>query len=155
LLSAVGIPLVGSQTAKIIAQHYGDYENLKNAKAEDLLKIDTVGEEIAKSTVEFFEDENNRRLFEKFREYGLSLKEEFVQNSGKLKGKTVVLTGTLSKFTRDEATEILEKNGAKVAGSVSKKTALVIAGENAGSKLSKAEELGIEVKGEEFLENLE
>jgi len=154
VLSAVGIPLVGNQTAKLIAQNFRNYENLQNAKTDDLLKIDMIGEEIAKSVVEFFADEKNRQLFRKLAECGVVLEEEVAQNSGKLNGKTIVLTGTLSKFTRDEATAILEKHGAKVAGSVSKKTALVVAGENAGSKLDKAQELGIEVKGEEYLEEL-
>ena len=154
VLSAVGIPLVGNQTAKLIAQNFGNYENLKNAKFDDLLKIDMVGEEIAKSVVEFFADEQNQMVFQKLSDSGVSLKEDIPQNSGKLNGKTIVLTGTLSKFTRDEATAILEKHGAKIAGSVSKKTAFVVAGENAGSKLDKAQELGIEVKGEGFLEGL-
>ena len=155
VISAVGIPLVGNQTAKNIARAFKNYENLKNAKAEDLLKIDMIGEEIAKSVSAFFEDEENQKLFDKFAKFGVSLEEEIVETSEKLAGKTVVLTGTLSKFTREEATAILEKNGAKVAGSVSKKTSLVIAGENAGSKLDKANELNIEIAGEDYLEALQ
>ena len=154
VISAVGIPLVGNQTAKNIAKTFKNYENLKNAKADDLLKIDMIGEEIAKSVARFFEDEENQKLFEKFAKFGVSLEEEISESSEKLAGKTIVLTGTLSKFSREEATAILEKNGAKVAGSVSKKTSLVIAGENAGSKLDKARELGIEIAGEDYLEEL-
>jgi len=154
VISAVGIPLVGNQTAKLIAREFRNYENLKLAKIDDLLKIGTVGEEIAKSVVAFFADEENQKLFDKFAESGVSLKEDVRENTGELSGKTVVLTGTLGKFTREEATAILEKHGAKIAGSVSKKTSLVIAGENAGSKLDKAKELGVEITGETYLEEL-
>lgn len=154
VISAVGIPLVGNQTAKIIAQNFRNYENLKNAKVDDLLKIDMIGEEIAKSIVAFFADDENNKLFDKFAKYGVSLEEEASENTGKLFGRTIVLTGTLNKFTRDDAIAILEKHGAKVASSVSKKTTLVIAGENAGSKLNKARELGVEIAGEDYLEKL-
>jgi DNA ligase (NAD+) len=154
VLSAVGIALVGNQTARLIARNFKNYENLKNAGVEDLLKIDMIGEEIAKSITDYFSDEENIRLFDKFARFGVLLEEEVSQNSGKLEGKTIVLTGTLS-ISRDEATAILQKHGAKVAGSVSKKTSLVIAGENAGSKSDKAKELGIEIVGEEFFRNLD
>ena len=154
VISSVGIPFVGSQTAKIIAQNFKNYENLINAKIDDLIKIDSIGEEIAKSVFDYFANEENRNLFEKFAQYGVSLSEIVSENSGKLAGKTIVLTGTLSKFTREEATQILEKHGAKIASSVSKKTSLAIAGDNAGNKLDKAKELGIEIAGEEFLQNL-
>lgn len=155
VITAVGIPLVGNQTAKLIAQNFKNYENLKNSKEDDLLKIDMIGEEIAKSVVAFFADEENQKIFDKFAEFGVSLEEEISENSSELQGKTIVLTGTLTKFTRDEATVILEKYGAKVAGSVSKKTSLVIAGENAGSKLDKARELNVEIADESYLEELQ
>jgi len=154
LISAIGIALVGAQTAKLIARNFKNYENLTNAKIDDFLKIDSVGEEIAQSVADYFADEKNKKLFERFARYGVSLCETTDENSGKLSGMTIVITGTLS-ISREEATQILEKHGAKVAGSVSKKTFLVIAGENAGSKLDKAEELGVKIVGEEFLEELQ
>ncbi|MCL1945904.1 MAG: NAD-dependent DNA ligase LigA [Chitinivibrionia bacterium] len=155
VISAVGISFVGNQTAKLIAQNFKNYENLANAKFDDLIKIDSVGEEIAKSVIDYFANEENRKLFEKFERYGILLSEEISENSGKLTGKTIVLTGTLSKFTREEASKILEKHGAKIASSVSKKTSFLIVGEDAGSKLDKAKELKIEIAGEDFIENLQ
>jgi DNA ligase (NAD+) len=153
IISAVGIPLVGSQTAKLIARNFKNYENLINAKVDDFLKIESVGEEIAKSIADYFAEEKNKRLFERFAQYGVSLCEASNESSGKLSGKTIVLTGTLS-IPREEAAQILEKHGAKVANSVSKKTSLIIAGENAGSKLDKAKKFGVEIVGEDFLKEL-
>ena len=154
VISATGIALVGAQTAKLIARNFKNYENLINAEIDDFLKIDSIGEEIAKSVADYFANEKNKMLFERFAQYGVSLCEAADENSPNLAGKTIVLTGTLS-ISREDAAQILEKHGAKVANSVSKKTSLVIAGENAGSKLDKAEELCVKIVGEEFLKELQ
>jgi DNA ligase (NAD+) len=153
VISAVGIALVGSQTAKLIAREFKNYENLIDAKIDDFLKIDSIGKEIAKSVENYFADAENRKLFERFAQYGVLLCEATDENTGKLEGKTIVLTGTLS-ISREEAVQILEKHGAKIANSVSKKTSLVVAGENAGSKLNKAKGFGIKIVTEEFLYGL-
>lgn len=155
LLTGIGIPLVGAQTAKLITKHYPVLDDLYNVTKDQFLKIDSVGEEIADSLVKFFASNDTRDLFGRLALAGVKLTED-VEPIGeqKLLGQTIVLTGTLTKFTRTEAQELLEKHGAKVSGSVSKKTSAVVAGTEAGSKLTKAQELGVTVYGEEFLESL-
>ncbi len=156
LLFGLGIRHVGSKVARILAEHFQSIDRLQQASVEQLLEVDEVGEVIARSIVDFFAIESNRELIDNLKAYNLTTtqsKEEV--ETGFFTGKTVVLTGTLQQMGRNEARELLIKQGATVTGSVSKKTDLVIAGESAGSKLDRAQELGIQVLDEaEFLEKL-
>ena len=155
LIFALGIRHVGEKTAKILARNYKTLDNLMNASYEELCNINDVGEIIAKSIKDFFSQEENIFTINKLKEYGVNMT---IDNSGykedeNFLGKTFVLTGTLSSITRDEATNIIESNGGKVSGSVSKKTSVVIVGADPGSKYTKALELGIPIwQEEEFLE---
>ena len=155
LLFGLGIKEVGAKMAKTLSRIYGDLDSLMNADEEELLEINDVGPVVAHSIVSWFSNERNRETIEKLRECGLNFK--FLGSTSKaansyFSGKTVVLTGILSSMGRKEATEVLENLGAKVTGSVSKSTDAVIAGEEAGSKLDKAQALGITVLSEsEFL----
>ena len=156
LLFGLGIKEVGAKMAKTLSRIYGNIAALLNATEEELLEINDVGPVVAKSIFEWFRSERNRETVEKLRSKGLNF--TFKGSTTKaansyFSGKTVVLTGTLSSMGRKEATEILENLGAKVTGSVSKSTDAVIAGVEAGSKLDKAQSLGITVLDEtEFLE---
>lgn len=154
----LGIRFIGGKSAKNIAKALKNVDNLVKADYEKLIEIEEVGDKMAKSIVAFFKDEHNLMLIEKFKsaEVNFSLKADYKEESFKFQGMTFVLTGSLSTLTRNEAAELIEKNGGKVAGSVSKKTSYVLAGEEAGSKLKKAEELGIQVLSEEeFLAKVE
>jgi DNA ligase (NAD+) len=155
---ALGIRQVGESTAKDLAKYFGSLDPIMDASLEQLLEVKDVGPIVAESIHQFFAEEHNRTVIEQLRAPG---KVTWVEGPpapkapvGVLAGKTVVLTGTLPTLTRDEAKEMLEAAGAKVAGSVSKKTDYVVAGADAGSKLAKAEELGVPVLDEEGLHKL-
>lgn len=155
-LFALGIPNTGKTTTKELAEHYRSLDRIMHASVEELMELPDIGGIVAESIVSFFSDSLMRSSIDKMLTLGVrpyaEEKAEAVDESNPFYGKTVVVTGTLSVFGRDEATRRLEALGAKVTGSVSKKTDLVIAGENAGSKLAKAKELGIEViEDEEIL----
>ena len=157
LIFALGIPHVGAKTAKIIASNFDTMEKLKNVTFEDLVSISDIGDIIAKSIIEFFNNENNKETINKLKELGLNMKYlgQKVEANDEFSGKTFVLTGSLQLFTRDEASEKIESLGGKTSSSVSKKTSVVIVGENPGSKYDKARELGIEIwTEEEFKEHL-
>jgi len=157
VLTGIGIPLVGAQTAKLLAKTFPVLDELYSATLEEYTAIESVGDEIAESLVTFFQSDQAREMFGKLALCGVKLTEDVIavdESELKLVGQTIVLTGKLVKFGRKEAQQLLETHGAKVSSSVSKKSSGVVAGENAGSKLKKAEELGIPVYGEEFLENL-
>lgn len=148
LLFALGIRFVGERAARLLAESYGEIGALAAASAEELQRIGEIGPKVADSVVAFFADEKNRARLEALQRHGVGLRQtrrRVVASAGPFAGKTVVLTGTLEGSTREEAAALLEAAGAKIAGSVSKKTHLVIAGENAGSKLDKARLLGVEV----------
>ena len=155
VLFGLGIKEVGAKTAKVLARKYGDIDALSQASEEELSEIADVGPVLVKSLTEWFKDEKNQELIGQLKERGMNFK--FIGNAVKaagnyFSGKTVVLTGTLSSMGRKEATALLEDVGAKVTGSVSKATDCVIAGVEAGSKLDKAQQLGIQVLDEqEFL----
>lgn len=153
LLFALGIRDVGESTAKTLAKFFGALDPIMNADLETLMQVPDVGPIVAKRIVNFFHEQHNREVISGLRAAGVVWKEGAPQRSaeGPLVGKTVVLTGGLSSMSRDEAGDKLEALGAKVAGSVSKKTSIVIAGEAAGSKLEKAKELGVEVWDENQL----
>lgn len=153
---AIGIPNIGSKTARDLAKRYGSIEALRNAPRDELVQMDDVGGIVADSIAGFFEDENNIRLVQALLDAGVTPEPpKKAAVGGAFEGMTVVVTGTLERFSRSEAEEAIRNAGGKTAGSVSKKTSLVVAGENAGSKLDKANQLGVPVIGEaEFLAKL-
>jgi len=154
VIYGLGIRMVGERTAQFLAEHFGSMAALESAGVEELQNVNEVGPRIAESIVEFFGIAANRKLVERLREAGLTLKGQKKERGTKLAGKTFVLTGTLAHFTRDEAKKMIEDAGGKVAGSVSKKTDYVVAGTEAGSKLDKAKELGVRVINEREMEKL-
>lgn len=153
LLFAFGIRQVGRKAAKVLAAHFGSLEALCAATEEELTCIDDVGAITAKNIVDWLSSDQSKHLIETLRSHSVNMLSTAQPTGDKLAGKTFVLTGTLEQFTRDEASQMIEKLGGKVSGSVSKKTSYVVAGEAAGSKLKKANDLGIPVLSEaEFLQ---
>ncbi len=155
LLFGLGIPNVGEKTSKILAARYETLDNLMNATFEELNQISDIGEIIAKSIIDFFQNEKNRDIIEELKELkvGMEYTGPKVVINENFNGKTFVITGTLTKYTRDEVEEKIENLGGKTSSSVSKKTSAVIVGENPGSKYTKAVELGIPIWNEEDLES--
>ena len=156
LLFGLGIRHVGSKASKLLVQHFHSIETLAQADPEEVSNIETLGSVIAKSLQTYFATEGSKILLRELKELGVSLdyKGQVVAGDAALSGLTVVLTGKLERLNRSEAKSKLESLGAKVTGSVSKKTDLVVAGADAGSKLQKAQELGIEIRDEAWLEGL-
>jgi DNA ligase (NAD+) len=144
---------VGESTATALAGHFGDLASLQAADEEALQEVEDVGPIVAAHVHAFFNEDHNTEIVATLVAQGIVWQPPIVppRSEGPLSGKTVVLTGTLSSMTRDEARDLVTKLGAKVGSSVSKKTDLVVAGARAGSKLKKAEQLGVEVWGEEEL----
>lgn len=156
LIFALGIRQVGAKTGKILAASFGSLDNLMAATIEELTAIDDVGVVTAKNIYTWFRQEQSVHLIERLRQAGVNFESKRIISDARFAGKTFVLTGALSKFTREEATEKIELFGGKAAGSVSKKTSFVVVGENAGSKQRKALELGIPILTEdEFLEMIQ
>lgn len=150
---AIGIPNVGAKTAKDLARRFGTIEALRSATAEQLTEVPDVGEIVARSIVEFFADPSIATQVDRLLAHGVKPRPEEVQQDSPISGKTIVVTGTLEKLDRRQAEALIESLGGKAAGSVSKKTDYVLAGESAGSKLTKARELGVRVLNEqEFFE---
>jgi DNA ligase (NAD+) len=157
VLFGLGIRHVGSSVAAALAKHYGSFSALQQADEDDIAGIDGVGPKIAQSVVEFLSVPENLAVIERLREAGVSLEEEGAGDQARpqtLAGLTFVLTGSLERHTRDEAGDALRALGAKVSGSVSKKTSFVVAGASAGSKLTKAESLGVRVLDEGELDRI-
>ena len=155
LLTALGINHIGAKASKILARKYKNIDNLSKASFEELSEIVDIGPIMAKSIVDFFEEEQTKDLIEKLKQAGVNIKSlEKEEQNQKFEGLTFVLTGSLEKYTRQEATELIEKYGGKVSGSVSKKTNYLLAGEDAGSKLTKAQSLGVKIISEEEFEKL-
>ena len=155
VLNGLGIRNIGVKAAKSIAKHFKNIDNIMAASYEDFIQIDDVGEIMAKSICEFFSQEQTKDLIEKLRENGVNLdclEDDITDN--RFEGKIFVLTGALDKYSRKEAEEIIEKFGGKTSSSVSKKTTYVLSGEESGSKLTKARELGVQVISEEDFENM-
>ena len=156
LIFGLGIRFVGSKASKNLTKYYHSIDEMISAKYEDLIQIDDIGDVMANSIVDYFKNETHLKIIEKLKSYGVNPKsvvkeKEFLP----LLGKTLVVTGTLESLSRDEANNLIEENGGKASSSVSKKTSYVLAGVNAGSKLTKAQELGISIITEkEFLEML-
>jgi len=155
VLFAIGIRHVGIHVARILAEAFGSMDALRAARLEELIRVHEIGEKVASSVVDFFSRPESLRLLDKLEKAGVRMKEEARANQGRpLEGKTFVITGALSNWTRDEAQEELRVRGARVAASVSKKTSAVISGESAGSKLEKARSLGIPVLDESAFRRL-
>ena len=149
LVFALGIRHVGQKAGKILADYFGSMENLMNATLEELTAIEGFGGIMAKSVADFFSLEQSKREIEYLAAYGVNMNSQKEKIDNRFEGKTFVLTGTLPTYSRNEASEIIEKFGGKTASSVSKKTSYVLAGEEAGSKLVKAQTLGVTIITEE------
>ena len=154
VIYGLGIRMVGERTAQFLAEHFGSMDALMNATQEELEQVNEVGPRIAESISEFFHEPKNRELVRRLRDAGLTFSGKKRERGTKLAGKTFVLTGTLAKYSRDEAKKLIEDAGGRVSGSVSKKTDYVVAGNDAGSKLDKAKELGVPVIEEAEMERL-
>jgi DNA ligase (NAD+) len=154
VIFALGIRHVGERTAKLLANHYGAIEPLLDATSEQLEEIHEIGPEVARSIREWFSDPLYRRELQDLLKFVTPQPPKRGSGQGILAGKTLVLTGTFPTLSRTEATRLIEEQGGKVSGSVSKKTHYLVAGEDAGSKLTKARELGVPVLDEEGLKRL-
>lgn len=153
LIYGLGIRNIGSASAKLLCDRFGDLESIINATAEEIAKIDGFGEIMAQSVAKAFKEPHMLEIIERLKSYGVNVFYEKKQKDNRFEGKTFVLTGTLPTLKRAEAKEIIESYGGKASGSVSKKTDYVLAGDEAGSKLTKAENLGIKIISEdEFLD---
>ena len=150
LINSLGIRHVGVKLAKTLAKYYKTMENLANANYEELRMVDDVGEITAQAINEFFSQEQTIDLLEKLKTAGVNMTVQTAENQDqRFAGKTFVLTGSLNNYTREQASQIIENFGGKTSSSVSKKTDYVLAGEDAGSKLKKAQELGVTIISEE------
>ncbi|MBL9093978.1 MAG: NAD-dependent DNA ligase LigA [Planctomycetaceae bacterium] len=159
LLNAISIRHVGARTAVVLAEHFGSMDKLAAASEEELSEVNEIGPTIAAGVAAFFRSDEGRQIVEELKAAGLDMTAEVraaaqAATEGKLAGQTLVVTGTLVKYTRDEIEELIHKHGGKPASSVSKKTSYVVAGENAGSKLDKAQSLGVPVITEDEFEKL-
>jgi DNA ligase (NAD+) len=144
LIFALGIRFVGERTGQLLADHFGSLDRLAKASEEELYEVEEVGPRVAESIKQFFREKQNLAVLEKLRKAGLQFEQKKVRKAeGKLAGKQFVLTGTLPRYSRDEATRMIEEAGGRVIGSVSKKTDYVVAGADPGSKLDKARALGV------------
>jgi DNA ligase (NAD+) len=156
LIAALGIRHIGGQSAQILAEHFGSLSALMAAEEAELAEIDQIGPTMAKSIYEYFQDPENRSVIEKLLAAGVKPERPKTQRSDKLAGKTIVVTGTLENFSRQQAEQAIRQAGGKPSSSVSKKTDFVLAGENPGSKLQKARKFGIEIIGEkQFMKMIE
>lgn len=156
LITGLGIRNVGKQSAKVISENFPDMEAVMNASAERIMELPDFGQIAAKDMVEFFSSEKNREMIAKLESLGVNMKslDAVTKKDDRFAEKTFVLTGTLPSMTRDQASEIIMSYGGKVSGSVSKKTSYVLAGEEAGSKLTKAQSLGISIISQQEFEEM-
>ncbi len=149
LIFALGIRYVGERTAQLLAEHFGSLDKLAKASEEELLEVHEVGPKVAEGIIEFFSEKSNRDLIEKLRKAGLRFTEERkAPKDSRLAGKTFVITGTLERWSREDAKELIESRGGTVTDSVSKKTSYLVVGAEPGSKLEKARSLGVETLDE-------
>lgn len=155
VIFGLGIDLIGSKAASILANHFKTMDSLEEASFDELTNIEEVGHKMADSIIAFFKEKQNKEILDKLKEAGVNMVKKKSENTSNIfDGLTFVLTGTLSNYTRDEAKKLIEERGGKVTGSVSKKTNYVVAGTDPGSKLSKAQQLGVKVIDEEEFENM-
>ncbi len=155
VINALGIRQVGIKAAKVLAKKYKTMDNLMDASLESLCTVNDVGQITASNIYEFFRQEQTIDMISKLKQAGVNMNiNEKEEMDNRFEGKTFVLTGSLSKYTRDEASKLIEKFGGKTSSSVSKKTDYVLAGEDAGSKLIKAQTLEITILTEEEFENM-
>lgn len=155
VINALGIRQVGIKAAKVLAKKYKTMDNLMEASLESLCEASDVGEITANNIYEFFKEEQTIDMIKRLKEAGVNMKlNEEEETDNRFEGKTFVLTGSLTKYTRNDASNLIEKFGGKTSSSVSKKTDYVLAGEDAGSKLTKARDLGIRIISEEEFENM-
>ena len=154
VLFGLGIRFVGERTAQLLAEEFGSMDDLMAASTEELERVNEVGPRVAQAIREFFDEEKNRALIEKLHATGLTFTAEKRKKTSQLEGLSFVLTGTLPNLTREDAKAKIEAAGGRVSGSVSKKTDYVVAGEDAGSKLTKARDLGVKVLDEAGLAEL-
>jgi DNA ligase (NAD+) len=154
VIYGLGIRFVGERTAQFLAEAFGSMDALMNASEEELQEVNEIGPRVSAAIREFFDEPKNVALVERLRKAGLKFTGQKKERATTLAGKTFVLTGTLPRYSRDEARKLIEDAGGKVVGSVSKKTDYVVAGDEAGSKLDKARELGVAVIGEKEMEEL-
>ncbi len=145
VLYGLGIRFVGERTAQLLAEEFGSMDALMAATQDELERVNEVGPRVSQAIREFFDEEKNRQLIEHLRDAGLTFTAEKRKKSSQLEGLTFVLTGTLPNLSREDAKAKIETAGGRVSGSVSKKTSYVVAGEDAGSKLDKAQELKVPV----------
>ena len=155
LITALGIRHVGVKAAKILAKQYDNMDNLSKATIENLSQVEDIGPIVANSIREFFEQEQTKDLIKRLKDAGVNMQRQKNDNEDdRFAGMTFVLTGSLEKYSREEASNIIEKFGGKTSSSVSKKTSYVLAGEDAGSKLTKAQSLGVQIITEEEFEKM-
>ena len=148
-ITALSIRHVGKETAELIVNEFSTIEALQSASIEALAKIEGIGDKIAESVYEYFQNEENITMINEFKNCGFVFENSIINKTDELAGKTFVLTGTLSGMTRDEASDKIKMRGGKTSSSVSKNTSYVIAGANPGSKIDKAEKLGVIILSEE------
>jgi DNA ligase (NAD+) len=155
VLTALGIRFVGERTAVFLAEAFGSVDAIEHATVEDLQLAEEVGPKVAEAVVQYFSEPGNRELVDRLRQAGLQFTYASSRpQAGPLQGKTLVITGTLPTLSREEAKQLIEQAGGKVSSAVSKKTSYVVVGEDAGSKLDKARELGITILTEHELRAL-
>lgn len=156
LINALGIRYVGQKAGKNLAKYFGSMDRIMDAGREELLLVEEIGEKMAETIYDFFRNDRNVVFIDKLKNAGVNMLSKSADSSNPqiFAGQTFVLTGTLTKYKRDQAAAIIESFGGKVSGSVSKKTSYVLAGEEAGSKLAKAEQLGVKIVSEEDFENM-
>lgn len=145
LIFGLGIRNIGQKAAQLLSRHFLNMQTVMSASKEEIAEIDTLGEIMAQSVVDFFSQIENRELVSRLEQLGVNMNSHEAPVSNRFEGLTFVLTGTLPTLSRNEAAAMLEAEGAKVSGSVSKKTSFVVAGDDAGSKLTKAQSLGVTV----------
>ena len=159
VIFALGIPLVGERGGKVLAENYMSLDELSNATEQELMNIDEIGEKMARNIVAFFKGQENQAIIQKLKAVGVKTKKDEDQENQRediFKGLTFVLTGTLPTLSRKAANELIEQRGGRVSSSVSKNTSYVLAGEKPGSKLEKAQNLGVRVINErDFLSMIE
>ncbi len=154
VLMGLGVRFVGERTAQLLAEEFGSIDALRSASAEELERVNEVGSKVAAAVIEFFAEPENRKVVEELRSAGVKMTAEKKPRTNQLEGLVFVLTGTLPNLSREEAKALIEGAGGKCSGSVSKKTSFVVAGDEAGSKLDKARELGIRILDEAALKQL-